>query len=131
MVRNSLFLLILFCSLYCTAQSENLSVTGVWQDSTGMNSPFTECIAIITEDDNGNLTFSHALKFNQQLFIEQGTGNRQGSKLAYHVDVMHGIPGWSTSGDHELILSKDGNTLRGNYKDNLGNSGPITFIRKE
>lgn len=131
MARNSLLSLSFIIITFYAAHAQYTSVTGVWQDSTGTASPFSDCIAIITEDNAGRLTFSHTLKFNEQLFIEQGNGQRKNNKLEYHVYVMHGIPGWSTEGDHTLTLSEDGNTLRGFYKDNLGNTGPLVYFRKE
>ena len=39
------------------------------------------------------------------------------------------IEGWATRGTHELLLSEDGNTLRGRYQDNKGRSGEIVLKR--
>lgn len=112
----------------CTENEEKvISIDGLWADSTGSN--FSDCYAVFAQEGN-QIYMGHFLKFNEQPFFEKGIGTRVGDTLIYDVKVVQQIPGWSTAGHHELII-EDATTLRGSYKDNKGNSGPIVLKRVE
>lgn len=107
-----------------TGLTYSQDINGVWQDSSGTS--FKNCIAIFAEK-NDSIFMTHYLEFNGTPFVEYGSGIKKGDTLTYNVTVSKQIPGWSTAGVHQLTLSADKKTLRGNYSDNLGNKGSIIF----
>ncbi len=117
--------LFLFIGFFSKAQ-DKVNLNGVWQDSSGVE--FSNCYAVISQDGN-KITINHYLEWKGQPFVESGKGMLNGRNVQYKVKVTQQIKGWATKGVHELILSEDGKTLRGSYKDNKGNSGPIVFKR--
>ena len=127
---KSNYLAFVFAFLFlvsCNDHQEQKSgpISGIWADSAGAS--FSNCYAVYSQKGD-SIYIAHYLEFNGQSFFEKGKGVRKGDTLIYHVDVMKGIPGWSTAGDHRLIL--EGNhTLRGSYQDNKGNTGPIVLKR--
>lgn len=111
-----------------TSISYAQDVNGIWSDSS--NTAFKNCWAIISVESD-SVFMTHYVEFNGHPFVEHGEGIIKNNKLSYHVVVTKQIPDWkSKSGEHTLTLSPDGNTLRGFYKDNLGNIGPLVFKRK-
>lgn len=116
------FILSIFIAISGLAYSQEIN--GVWQDSCGTS--FKNCIAIFAEK-NDSIFMTHYIEFNGIPFVEYGAGIVKGDTLSYNVTVSKQIPGWSTAGVHQLILSNDKKTLRGNYSDNLGNKGAIIF----
>lgn len=102
-----------------------IDINGVWED---INSGVQNAVAIISEQ-NGKIIFSHYLEWKGQKFVESGTGKRTGNTITYNVNVTLPIDGWATAGTHTLVLSEDGNTLEGTFKDNKDRSGPISFKR--
>lgn len=118
----------LFFGLLLTITSLGFSqdINGVWQDSTGAS--FKNCIAIFSVQ-NDSVFMSHYLEFNGIPFVESGAGIISGDTLNYQVTVTRQIPGWSTAGIHQLVLSADRKTLRGTYSDNVGNTGTLVFKR--
>jgi len=117
------FLLLLSFSIKA---QDTVNLNGVWRDSSGTS--FSNCTAIITQAGN-KITFSHYIEFNGQPFVEFGQGTLKHRTIKYKVKVTKQIEGWATTGTHELTLSADGMTLRGFYKDNKGNTGPIILKR--
>jgi hypothetical protein len=122
---GSVCILFLFAVLFSNAQ-DKVNLNGLWKDSCG--TAFSNCYAIISQDGN-TISFSHYLEFEGQSFVETGKGELKGRTVNYKVKVTLQIKGWATEGEHELTLSKDGQTLRGNFKDNKGNSGAIVLKR--
>ncbi|MNJ05382.1 hypothetical protein D3C73_1666620 [compost metagenome] len=61
--------------------------------------------------------------------VEEGEGIINNHKVSYKVVVTRAIPGWALKGEHLLELSPDGSTLRGVFKDEQGNTGPLVFKR--
>lgn len=110
-----------------TVAQKSIDINGVWQDSSG--TAFTNCTAIFAVK-NDSVFYTHYLEFNKIPFVEYGKGKIKNGILNYIVTVSLQIPGWSTGGEHQLALSKDGLTLRGTYKDNLGNTGPLVFKKR-
>lgn len=102
-----------------------IDINGVWED---INSGVQNAVAIISEQ-NGKVIFSHYLEWKGQKFVESGTGKRTGNTITYTVNVTLPIDGWATAGTHTLVLSEDGNTLEGTFKDNKNRTGPISFKR--
>lgn len=102
-----------------------IDINGVWED---INSGVQNAVAIISEQ-NGKIIFSHYLEWKGQKFVESGTGKRTGNTIIYTVNVTLPIDGWATAGTHTLVLSEDGNTLEGTFKDNKNRTGPISFKR--
>lgn len=122
-MKKLLLLLLISFANFSNAQDIN----GVWADSSSTS--FGNCYAIFSIEKD-SVFMTHYIEFNGQPFVEHGEGVIQNNELNYHVKVTKQIPGWTTTaGDHQLILSKDGQTLRGTYKDNVGNSGPLVFKR--
>lgn len=72
---------------------------------------------------------NHYLEFKGQKMIEYGIGEIKNNTVTYDVIVTKAIPGWATKGKHILTLNKQGDTLRGTYEDEQGNSGPIIFAK--
>ncbi|MBS7254402.1 hypothetical protein [Flavobacterium branchiicola] len=105
--------------------SQKIDINGVWED---INSGVQNAVAIISEH-NGKIIFSHYLEWKGQKFVESGTGKRTANTITYSVNVTLPIEGWATAGTHTLVLSEDGNTLEGTFKDNKGRNGPIAFRR--
>ncbi|MCX6182017.1 MAG: hypothetical protein NT150_08840 [Bacteroidetes bacterium] len=122
---EALLILFLLSALFSNAQ-DKLNLNGLWQDSCGTS--FSNCYAIISQQGN-SISFSHYLEFEGQSFVETGKGKLKGRTIVYSVKVTLEINGWATEGVHELTLSEDGKTLRGSFKDNKGNSGPIVLKR--
>jgi len=124
-MRNfvSLFILFSFSVIFSNAQ-DKINLNGLWKDSCGTY--FSNCYAIISQDGN-TISFSHYLEFKGQSFVETGKGELVGRTVKYAVKVTLQINGWATEGVHELTLSEDGKTLRGNFTDNKGNSGFIVL----
>ena len=104
------------------------NVNGLWEDATS-SSAFSHCTAIFAQDGD-SIFVTHYLEFNGQPFVEYGSGTIQGDTLIYEVKVTQQIPGWATSGTHQLILSEDKKTLKGTYTDNKGNTGELVFKKK-
>ncbi len=123
-MKKLLFPLLMIISLASYAQDIN----GVWSDSSSTG--FKNCWAIISVQGD-SVFMTHYIEFNGNPFVEHGEGVIRNNNLRYHVVVTKQVPGWTTtSGEHNLTLSSDGNTLRGTYKDNAGKSGPLVFRRK-
>ena len=102
-------------------------INGVWSDSS--SSSFKNCYAIFSIDRD-SVFMTHYIEFNGAAYVEHGEGIIKNDTIEYHVIVTKPILGWNaTSGDHFLKLSSDGKTLRGHYKDNLSNTGPLVFKR--
>lgn len=102
-------------------------INGVWADSSSAS--FNNCYAVFSEQ-NDSIHMAHYIEFNGTPFVEYGSGIIQNGKYIYTVYVTKQIPGWTTTqGKHILELSSDGNTLRGTYSDNSGNTGPLVFKR--
>jgi len=108
--------------------SQNTDINGLWEDSSGTS--FSNCHAIFAIK-NDSVFMTHYLEFNGIPFVEHGKGIITGDSLNYNLIVTKEIPGWSTAGVHHLKIFDNGNTLRGNYSDNKGNTGPIVFKRKK
>lgn len=129
-MKTRLFLL-LFISFLNFGYSQKKSaapkidINGVWED---INSGVQNAVAIIS-DQNGKIIFSHYLEWKGQKFVESGIGKRTENTITYTVNVTLPIEGWATAGIHTLLLSEDGNTLEGTFKDNKDRNGPITFKR--
>ncbi|POY37789.1 hypothetical protein C3K47_04450 [Solitalea longa] len=104
--------------------SPPINITGLWADSNSTN--FSHCYAIFSQEGN-KVKVAHYLEFKGTPMVEIGEGNITGNKVDYKVKVTKAIPGWALSGEHILELSPDGNTLRGIYKDEQGNTGPMVF----
>ncbi|MCO4294125.1 hypothetical protein NF867_14775 [Solitalea sp. MAHUQ-68] len=104
--------------------SPTTNITGLWADSNSSN--FKHCYAIFSQEGN-KIKVAHYLEFKGTPMVEIGEGSITGNKIDYKVKVTKAIPGWALSGEHILELSTDGNTLRGIYKDEQGNSGPMVF----
>lgn len=122
-MKQVLSTLIILLSLNTFAQDFN----GVWADSSSAS--FTKATAVFSVK-NDSVFMTHYVEFNGHPFVEHGQGVVKGNKLQYTVHVTVQVPGWSTTqGEHNLEISKDGNTLRGTYKDNSGNTGPLVFKR--
>ncbi|MHC0441191.1 hypothetical protein [Flavobacterium sp. 3-210] len=107
------------------ASAPKIDINGVWED---INPGVQNTVAIIS-DQNGKIIFSHYLEWKGQKFVESGTGKRTGNTITYTVNVTLPIEGWATAGTHTLVLSEDGNTLEGTFKDNKDRNGPIAFKR--
>ncbi|WP_035647860.1 hypothetical protein [Flavobacterium sp. ASV13] len=107
------------------ATAPKIDINGIWED---INSGVQNAVAIIS-DQNGKIIFSHYLEWKGQKFVESGTGKRTGNTITYTVNVTLPIEGWATAGTHTLVLSEDGHTLEGTFKDNKDRSGPIAFRR--
>lgn len=122
----STILLFLGITLISNAQTAP-KLDGLWADSVS-GIAFKNCYAIINSDGN-KINISHYLEFNNQPFAEVGTGTFEKGKLEYKVKVTLPIEGWATAGTHIFTLSADGNTLRGKYIDNKGNTGPLVLKR--
>lgn len=123
-MKNFLFALALAVTSLTFAQDIN----GVWSDSSSAS--FDNCYAIFSIEGD-SVFMTHYIEFNGNPFVEHGEGTIKNDELQYHVKVTKQIPGWTTTaGDHILKISSDGLTLRGTYKDNVGNSGPLVFKRK-
>lgn len=119
--------LILLAIILCTGISKAQNLNGVWADSS--SSSFDNCYAVFALDGD-SVFMTHYIEFNGKPFIEYGRGIKKGNEIIYSVKVTQQIPGWSTTaGLHTLMISKDGQTLRGSYKDNVGNTGPLVFKR--
>jgi hypothetical protein len=119
-------------SIFCLhkqafSQSKANPVNGIWADSN--SAAFTHSYAIFSVDEHGKLAMTHYLEYNGIPMVEKGIGFYSHGTLNYDAVVTKGIPGWSLKGQHVLTLSEDGNTLRGYYKDEKGNSGPLVFKR--
>ena len=128
-MKTTLYGLSLLCFFFLSttskAQQHAHPINGVWLDSN--STAFTNGYAIISVDQQGNVFMTHYVEFNGVPMVEKGIGKLQNKTITYDVLVTKAIPGWSTQGMHQLTLSDDGQTLRGIYKDNKGNSGPLVF----
>lgn len=119
----------LLCSLFIIIGTVSFAqdVNGVWSDSSSTS--FNNCYAIFAIQGD-SVFMTHYIEFNGTPFVEHGEGVIKGNTLKYHVVVTKQIPGWTTTaGDHVLKLSADGQTLKGVYSDNVGNTGPLVFKR--
>ena len=116
------YILLLGSLLFATEKS----IAGVWGEKE--SSALKNTYAVFSQKGD-SVFMAHYLEFNGQAFFEQGKGIRIGDTLKYHVKVIQKIPGWSTAGDHLLVLQADG-SLKGTYSDNLGNTGPLELYRK-
>lgn len=120
-------LLILISSYSFSQNKQNeMNITGWWADSNSTN--FTNGAMLISQLKNV-VTIVHYVEFNGTSMVEEGKGTILKNKVQYKVIVSKSIPGWSVEGEHFLTLSNDGKTLRGIYKDNKGNVGPLVFKR--
>lgn len=125
-------LVFLLCALFCCCTSANSqvkphAVNGIWADSN--STAFTNGYAIFSVDEQGKLAMTHYVEFNGVPMVEKGIGFYSHGTLNYDAIVTKAIPGWALKGQHVLTLSEDGNTLRGYYKDEKGNTGPLVFKR--
>ncbi|VUD42101.1 hypothetical protein TDB9533_00624 [Thalassocella blandensis] len=103
-----------------------IDINGLWSDS---NNPNCEnCYAIIAQDGD-DIFFAHYIEWKGKPLVEYGKGKRIGNIIEYQVTVTRQIPGWASAGKHRLELSKDGQSLKGSYQDNLGNKGPFSLVR--
>ncbi len=121
------FILSLFVIVGCNTTGRNIetiNINGVWEDS---NSVAFQNAVLILSDNNGEINMSHYLEWKGQKFLEYGKGSRTGNTIIYDTEVTIPINGWASKGTHQLVLSEDGQTLRGTYSDNMGKSGPIVF----
>lgn len=109
------------------SQTKPNPVNGIWVDSN--SAAFTHAYAIFSVDEQGKLAMTHYLEYNGTPMVEKGIGFCSHGTLNYDAIVTKGIPGWSLKGQHVLTLSEDGNTLRGYYKDEKGNTGALVFKR--
>lgn len=109
------------------SQIKSNLVNGIWADSN--STAFTYGYAIFSVDEKGKLAMTHYVEYNGIAMVEKGIGFCSHGTLNYDAIVTKGIPGWSLRGQHVLTLSEDGNTLRGYYKDEKGNTGPLVFKR--
>ncbi len=123
------FLLCVIFSFSMTAfsQSKPQAVNGIWADSN--STAFSNGYAIFSVDEHGKLAMTHYVEFNGVPMVEKGIGFYSHGTLNYDAIVTKAIPGWALKGQHVLSLSEDGNTLRGYYKDEKGNTGPLVFKR--
>ncbi|MDB5256246.1 MAG: hypothetical protein JWM14_941 [Chitinophagaceae bacterium] len=131
-LRVCLQLVFILFSLICFnhqafSQVKPNTVNGIWADSN--SAAFTNGYAIFSVDEHGKLAMTHYVEFNGVAMVEKGIGFCSHGTLNYDAIVTQGIPGWSLKGQHVLTLSEDGNTLRGYYKDEKGNTGPLVFKR--
>ncbi len=101
-----------------------VNLTGIWTDSN--STAFQNCYAIFSQKGD-KITMLHYLEFNGTSMVEEGKGKVTGNTVSYDVIVTKAIPGWATTGKHSLVLSADGNTLRGTYTDGKGNTGPLVY----
>jgi hypothetical protein len=124
MKKIILFFILIFSSSISFSQTGNYDLNGLWADS---NSAAFSNACIIFSQEGSDITFSHYLEFNGAPMVEHGKGKIKGNKVEYKVKVSKAIPGWAKVGFHSLVLSPDGKTLRGIYKDGKGNSGPLVF----
>jgi len=102
----------------------SVNVTGIWVDSN--STAFQNCYVIFSQQGS-KITMLHYLEFNGAPLVEEGKGSITGNTVSYNVIVTKPIEGWATTGKHCLVLSADGNTLRGTYLDGKGNKGPLVF----
>ena len=109
------------------SQTKPNLVNGIWIDSN--STAFTNGYAIFAVDEHGKLAMTHYVEYNGVPMVEKGIGFCSHGTLNYDAIVTKAIPGWSLKGQHILTLSEDGNTLRGYYKDEKGNNGPLVFKR--
>lgn len=122
-MKGILFTISFLLSLSLFSQDFN----GVWADSSSTS--FTNASAVFAVK-NDSIFMTHYVEFNGHPFVEHGEGIVKGNQLHYTVKVTVQVPGWKTTqGKHKLTISKDGQTLRGTYKDNTGNTGPLVFKR--
>lgn len=107
-----------------TAPIATPNITGLWADSNSVN--FQHCYVIFSQTDN-KIKMAHYLEFKETPMVEEGEGTITGNKVSYKVVVTKAIPGWALKGEHLLELSADGTTLRGIFKDEQGNTGPLVL----
>lgn len=120
--------LILSLGCFTFVKAQNLDINGIWKDSSSTS--FTNCYAIFSIN-NDSIFMTHYIEYNGNSFVEHGEGIIREGKLTYKVKVTKQIPGWTTTqGVHVLKLDSDGETLRGTFADNSGNSGPLVFKRR-
>ncbi|MFL5729062.1 MAG: hypothetical protein ACJ75J_06185 [Cytophagaceae bacterium] len=125
MKKAFIFLVLIFSSGFSFSQTNAYSdLNGLWADS---NSAAFSNAYIIFSQEGSSVTFSHYLEFKGIPMVEYGKGKISGNKVEYKVKVSKPIPGWARKGFHSLLLSADGKTLRGIYKDEKGNTGPLVF----
>lgn len=129
MFKKTIAILTLFITLSsCISKTETSSanISGLWADVNSGN--FKNCYVIIAQDGN-KIIMNHYLEFKGTKMVEYGIGEIKDTTVTYDVVVTKAIPGWATKGKHILILNKQGDTLRGNYEDEQGKSGPIVFAK--
>lgn len=122
--KNYLFLLLFILGSQFGFSQNKISIDGVWEDD---NSGVKNAIAIFSEQEDHQILFTHYLEWNGQKFVESGIGLRDGNTITYTVKVTTPIEGWATEGTHVLLLSEDGQTLKGTYSDNKNRHGDIAF----
>jgi hypothetical protein len=108
------------------AEVKSPDVNGIWTDVAGPN--FANTYLVLAQDGN-EVHMAHYLEFKGMPMVEYGQGSFDKGKIVLHVKVSKPIPGWATAGTHTLQLSEDGDSLKGEYADSLGNKGPLEFKR--
>lgn len=129
MFKKTISILTLFIFLSsCTSKTETSipNISGLWTDVNSGN--FKNCYVIIAQDGN-KIIMNHYLEFKGTKMVEYGIGEIKDTTVSYDVVVTKAIPGWATKGKHILTLNKQGDTLRGIYKDEIGKNGPIVFAK--
>jgi hypothetical protein len=121
-----LTLIITLSSCISKTQTSSANISGLWTDVNSDN--FKNCYVIIAQDGN-KIIMNHYLEFKGAKMVEYGIGEIKDNTVTYDVVVTKAIPGWATKGKHILTLNKQGDTLRGNYEDELGKNGPILFAK--
>lgn len=124
----AILLALLATPVSADSKANTANFNGLWRDVAGTN--FTNCYLIISQDGT-EARMTHYLEFNGTPMVEFGEGKVTGNKVHFKVKITQQIPGWATTGEHDLVLSDDGNTLQGNFKDGKGNTGPLQFKRQE
>jgi hypothetical protein len=110
------------------SKANTANLNGLWRDVAGPT--FANCYLIISQDGT-QARMTHYLEFNGTPMVEFGEGTVTGNKVHFKVKITQQIPGWATTGEHDLELSDDGNSLQGTFKDGKGNKGPLLFKRQE
>jgi hypothetical protein len=108
------------------AETPTTNISGLWADVNSSN--FKNCYVIFAQDGN-KIIMNHYLEFKDTPMVEYGIGEIKDRTVIYDVVVTKAIPGWATRGKHSLLLNKQGDTLRGTYKDEQGKDGPIVFAK--
>lgn len=131
-MKISTIFLALFAFMATAASAESEinapNFNGLWRDVAGPT--FANCYLIISQDGT-KARMTHYLEFNGTPMVEFGEGEVTGNKVHFKVKITQQIPGWATTGVHDLVLSEDGTNLQGTFVDGKGNKGPLLFKRQE